>query len=109
MESPYYKSKNQEEMQRSILPFETTDQRKGVLSSQSLWGPSVESTYPFRRVLHLILSSHTVNTEILLCAIDPGKTRCISLSPCSQRLYILGSIFYLCRYTGRRMACLPGC
>lgn len=33
MESPYYKSKNQEEMQRSILPFETTDQRKGVLSS----------------------------------------------------------------------------
>ena len=71
MESPYYKSKNQEEMQRSILPFETTDQRKRsiwVLSRQSLWGPSVGSTYPFPRVLHLILSSHTVSTESLLCA-----------------------------------------
>ena len=71
MESPYYKSKNQEEMQRSILPFETTDQRKRsiwVLSSQSLWGPSVGSTYPFPRLLHLIPSLHTVSTESLLCA-----------------------------------------
>ena len=38
------------------------------LSSQFLWGPSVESTYPFPRVLHLILSSHSVNMDSLLCA-----------------------------------------
>ena len=38
------------------------------LSSQFLWEPSVGSTYPFPRVSHLILSSHTVNMDSLLCA-----------------------------------------
>ena len=82
-----------------------------ALSSQSLWGPSVGSIYPFPRFY--IWSCHPTPQTPRACyvqntATDPGKTRCISPGPCSQRCYSLGNMFYLCRCEGGRMACLPG-
>lgn len=90
-----------------FLPFETTDQRKGVLSS--LCRVPIGSNLPIPQVTFDPVITHCKHWDLTMCNRSWENKVHQSRSPYSQRLYILGSLFYLCRYTGRRMARLPGC